>query len=429
MPKLSVIVTAYNIESYIAQCLDSVIGQTMTDIEIIVVDDGSTDSTAQIIHDYAGRDDRIRPILFERNTIGGVASAANAGLDAATGDYVGFADGDDICDTDMFRRLYQAAVAADADLAMCQYRLLDEQTGVLAEPADSHRWAGIGATAIRDLEGDPEGANRKWLLEFVAVPWRKIYRRAMLEREAIRFPVGDYFYEDNPFHWFAVLSANRVALVPQALCHHRVARVGQTMATVDDRLLKIFDHEATIRAWLKSHGRDDVYAPALLTWVLAQLSWVSLRAEGEMQRRLFDKLAPIVQGYSDGVVDGVAQGHVRGNRAVTMLHALRRKDFATFSRAAGYRLAEKSLIGLGLHHLRHTGLRHTAGITARFLRSRVSRGRAAMAAYSLPVPKGRLATKLSDIQFSLAILQRRLDSLEQELRQLRQDRPKDDDRA
>ena len=429
MPKLSIIVTAYNIENYLEECLDSVIGQTLTDIEIIVVDDGSTDGTVRIIRDYAERDGRIRPILFAENTIGGVASAANAGLDAATGDYVGFADGDDICDTDMFRRLYDAAVAADADLAMCHYRLLDEQTGATDEPADSHRWTGITAPTTWDLAGEGSDANRKRLLQFIAVPWRKIYRRAMLDRHAIRFPVGDHFYEDNPFHWFSVLSANRVALVPDVLCHHRVARIGQTMATVDDRLLKIFDHEATIRAWLKSHDRDDAYAPALLAWVAAQLSWVSLRTEGEMQRSLFDKLVPILQTYPDSAVDAVAEGYGKASRVVTMLHALRRRDFVAFSRAAGYRLAEKSLIGLGFYHLRHAGLRQTAVITARFLRSRLSRGRAAIPAWSRPVPQERLATKLTDIQFALVVLQRRLDSMEQELRRLRQDRSRDDDRV
>lgn len=429
IPKLSIIVTAYNIEAYLAQCLDSVINQTLDDLEIIVVDDGSTDGTAGIIRDYAERDDRIRPILFGENTIGGVASAANAGLDAATGDYVGFADGDDICDIDMFRRLHDAAVGADADLAMCRYLLLDEQTGAMAEPADSHRWTGITAPVAWDLQ-DASGENRKRVLEFIAVPWRKIYRRAMLERQAIRFPVGDYFYEDNPFHWFSVLSANRVALVPDVLCHHRVARIGQTMATVDDRLLRIFDHEATIRDWLKTHDRDDAYAPALLAWVAAQLSWVSLRAEGEMQRKLFDRLVPIVQGYPENVVDSVAGGFSRAGRVATMLHALRGRDFIAFSRAAGYRLPEKSLIGLGFYHLRHAGLRDTAATTARFLRSRLSRGRAAIGGTvrSGPAAQGQVATQLTDIQFALVVLQRRLDCMDRDLRALRGDRRADDDR-
>ena len=84
MPVLSVIVTSYNIEDYLAGCLDTVINQSLRDMEIIVVDDGSSDRTPDIIREYAEKDSRIRPILLPENTIGGVASAANAGLDAAT---------------------------------------------------------------------------------------------------------------------------------------------------------------------------------------------------------------------------------------------------------------------------------------------------------------------------------------------------------
>lgn len=419
MPKISVIVTAYNIESYIAQCLDSVIGQTLSDLEIIVVDDGSKDGTVQIIRDYAQRDARIRPILFEHNTIGGVASAANAGLDAATGDYVGFADGDDICERELFRKLYDAVVEADADLAQCGYLLLDEQTGATAEPADIHRWDGITAGTVWNLDEQ----HRKRLLEFIAVPWRKLYRRQMLEQARIRFPVGDYFYEDNPFHWFSVLSAERIALVPEVLCYHRVARLGQTMATVDERLLRIFEHEATIRAWLKANNLYQTYADSLLGWVAAQLSWVSLRAEGDMQRRLFDRLVPIVQSYPEATVAAATANHGRNSRIVAMLDALQRKDFMTFSRAAGYKMPERSLVGLGIYHLRHMGLRSTAVTTARFLRSRA--GRLQSRGVDAAPVSGKLETSLSDLQFGLAVLQRRLDTIQEELRQLRHERNDD----
>ena len=245
MPKLSIIVTCYNIEPYLVQCLESVIGQTMTDIEIIIVDDGSKDGTPAIIRDYAARDSRIKTVLMTTNTIGGVATAANAGLDIATGDYIGFADGDDYCEPTMFEKLYDAAVASDSDLSMCQYLLEDERTSERRPPAEKHRWKDIKDVKHVVLTTE----ETRVYLQFIAVPWRKIYRRSLLDAHAIRFPVGDFFFEDNPFHWFSLISANAVVLVPEVLCYHRVARVGQTMETADARLFKIFQHHAIIQDW------------------------------------------------------------------------------------------------------------------------------------------------------------------------------------
>ena len=196
------------------------------------------------------------------------------------------------------------------------------------------------------------------------------------------------------------------------------------MATVDERLLKIFDHEATIRAWLKSNALDETYAASLLGWVAAQLSWVSQRAEGEMQRRLFDRMVPIIQGYSATDIAIATRNHERNSRIVMMLDALQRKDFMAFSRAAGYKLPEKSLVGLGFYHLRHRGLQSTAMTTVRFMRSRLGRIFSRGATTTLPL-NGKLETSLSDIQFALIILQRRLDSIEEELRRHQQKTPDD----
>ena len=92
---LSIIVTAYNIEDYIEQCLDSVAAQTLSDLEVLVVDDGSSDSTPQKIVEFCAGDPRFIPMLLPENSPGGVATAANAGLDRATSPWVGFVDGDD----------------------------------------------------------------------------------------------------------------------------------------------------------------------------------------------------------------------------------------------------------------------------------------------------------------------------------------------
>ena len=103
MAAVSVLIPVYNTEAYLRKCLDSITNQTLQDLEIICVDDGSTDGSADILREYRRRDSRIR-IVTKRN--GGLPSARNAGLDAASGEYVGFVDSDDWIEPDMFRRLY-----------------------------------------------------------------------------------------------------------------------------------------------------------------------------------------------------------------------------------------------------------------------------------------------------------------------------------
>jgi glycosyltransferase involved in cell wall biosynthesis len=416
MPRLSIIVTAYNIEKYIDESLSSIVGQTLKDIEIIVVDDGSTDTTPQIIRDFAARDPRIKPIMFSENTTGGVASAANAGMDAASGDFIGFADGDDRYEPDMFEKLWRAATETNSELAMCRYTLLDEEDGTIVEPAEAVRWQSYP----RQVAINMDRKSRKDMLRFISVPWRKLYRRDLIERADLRFPVGDFFFEDNPFHWMSVIEANRIVLVPERLCQHRVARAGQTMATVDERLLRIFQHHDIIRDWLVQRDYLADYNDDLLRWLSSQLSWVSLRAEGDIRRRLFDLMVPLIAQYSPREIEEYAQINGRG-RTVQMLEALKAADFARFGQAAGWTSglltpnrapAGASLWRRGLHHLKHTGIRKTAGMTRIYVSERLGLRR--------PEDSKTVRDKLShqDLMMALVVLQRDIRSLRQEVKAL-----------
>lgn len=120
-PLISVIIPAYNIEDYIERCLKSVCEQTYTNLEIIVVDDGSGDRTGEIIDRIAKEDTRIIPI-HKKNA--GVSAARNTGLDRATGDYIGFVDGDDIIEEDMYEFLLNNALKYDADISHCGYQMV-----------------------------------------------------------------------------------------------------------------------------------------------------------------------------------------------------------------------------------------------------------------------------------------------------------------
>ena len=117
-PKISVIVAAYNAERYIGRCLDSILAQTMSDFEVIVVNDGSTDGTPAILDEYAAKDPRAR-VIHKPN--GGVASARQAGLDAAQGEYTIHADSDDWVEPEMLEEMYAAACANHSDMVFCDF--------------------------------------------------------------------------------------------------------------------------------------------------------------------------------------------------------------------------------------------------------------------------------------------------------------------
>ncbi len=412
MADASIIVTAYNIEDYIEQCLESVAAQTLRDIEVLVVDDGSSDSTPAKIAAFCAADPRFVPVLLAENSPGGVATAANAGLDRATARWVGFVDGDDYVDPTMFERLVGAAEAGNADLAMCEYQEVVDSTGERRDPADSHRWAELSATTH-----DLTTSNRKLFLRFIAVPWRKLYRRSLLEDNAIRFPVTDGFYEDNPFHWFVLLSANSIAVVPEVLCYHRVGRAGQTMAAADERLFQIFGHHDTIHRWLADRRLLDVYDTNLLGWTISQMEWIAPRTPTELRRTLFDILVPIFTEYSPQTI---ARALREGNKGVTaqrLSAAVSKNEFGSFVRTLASRPGSNSNpVVSAAFHLKHSGLQHTVVLAGRYLKNRMRGGRTGQLVNR--VARGRREPRQQDVLFGLTVIQRQLSGMETRMGEL-----------
>ena len=115
---ISIIVPVYNMEKYLARCVDSIIAQTYDKIEIILVDDGSTDNSSSMCDHYARKDERIK-VVHKLN--GGLSDARNAGFAVATGSYIGYVDSDDWIEPDMYEKMYYACVENDAELAVCRY--------------------------------------------------------------------------------------------------------------------------------------------------------------------------------------------------------------------------------------------------------------------------------------------------------------------
>ena len=180
MAKVSIIVPVYNVEKYLARCLNSIIAQTARDLEIICVNDGSTDASAAILADYAAKDPRIR-VLTQPN--GGLSAARNTGLDAATGDWVLFVDSDDWIPPDAVAAFLQVAAESGARVVVSSSYAVDELS--TPRPA-AFRWT-LERPALAHLVG-----RRK----IQSSAWNKFYRRDAIG--ARRFIEGIYF-EDWPF--------------------------------------------------------------------------------------------------------------------------------------------------------------------------------------------------------------------------------------
>lgn len=266
---VSFIVTTYNVAPYIERCLSSLAEVAQPGDEIIVVDDGSDDGTPALLTAFAAAgtlDDSIavHPIFLGTNTPGGVGIGANLGLAAAQCDTVFFVDGDDWINPAGFNRARASWARQTHDVMITNYLTHDTEDNQAAAPADNHLWTTLNTSA-------PLGDIRLQALAFIAVPWRKFYRRAFLENSNLRFPEGDYFFEDNPFHWAVCLAAQSIGFEDRIICYHRVKRPGQTMASTGAELLAFFTHFETI--WAQVSDLAPAFRLRACIWLLENMAW------------------------------------------------------------------------------------------------------------------------------------------------------------
>ena len=266
---ISFVVTTFNIERYVRQCLESLRHCLRAGDQVILVDDGSTDETEQVIRDFVeeggfGEGVRWTPIWLGVNTIGGVGIGANIGMDHAECETLFFVDGDDYLIPEGFRKARRAYEAHPTDIRIVDYLEYDERADRTRLPADAARWDGLS-----ELESFED--KRLAAIGLIAVPWRKFYRRAFLQRHRIRFPEGDFFFEDNPFHWQVCTKAESIAFSREIVCHHRINRPGQTMASNGAELTAFFTHYRTIASALPG-DRPDLRLQAA-RWLVNQMSW------------------------------------------------------------------------------------------------------------------------------------------------------------
>lgn len=204
IPKISIIVPAYNAESTIARCIDSILNQTLRDFELIIIDDGSADRTGEICASYG--DERIR---YYRKENGGPSSARNMGLTLARGEYIGFADADDGTVPEMYEKMYAAATEHNADLCVCDFTFISE--GRATNYTDNLRGGYFNRTQIREEVLSVYLGNLNTEGHIGNIDWgvmRRIYRRAFLQEKNIHFDETLCNSEDCLFCFMATRQAN-----------------------------------------------------------------------------------------------------------------------------------------------------------------------------------------------------------------------------
>lgn len=229
--KISIIMPVYNVGEYLPKTIESVLNQTFTDFELLLIDDGSTDNSGEICDEYAKKDERIRS--FHKSN-GGASTARNYGLDRAKADIIGFMDSDDLISENMYESLYRSLISNDADMSMC--RLLDCYGGKIPqfEPC------------VKDEVFSQEEAIKEIFIAKRASVWpvNKLYKKTLFDN--VRYPVGK-ITEDGYIILDLLSQCRRVVLVNDAVYYYMHRENSVTTTKFSSK------NYSTIEAWERNY--------------------------------------------------------------------------------------------------------------------------------------------------------------------------------
>lgn len=222
-PLISVIIPVYGVEKYIAQCLESVINQTYKNLEIIVVNDGTKDRSADIAKEYAAKDSRIKVYDFKN---GGLSVARNRGLEIATGEYISYLDSDDWLDTKMYETLLETAMKNEADMVKCG---IIETNGAAEEK--------ITFSDVKIINNEQHKAFKNYFKGILwTLAWNGLYKKELAKK--VKFP-DNVVHEDNYSSGMFLYLAKKVIAMPFCLNYYRVNDAGISKGGVKKPLDKI----------------------------------------------------------------------------------------------------------------------------------------------------------------------------------------------
>ncbi|MBQ9020147.1 glycosyltransferase family 2 protein [Candidatus Saccharibacteria bacterium] len=274
--KISIIVAAYNIQDYISACLESIIKQTYKNLEIIVVDDGSTDNTKKLIRTFKKQDSRIK-VIHQKNS--GLSAARNSGVLASTASYLCFIDGDDTISPDYVEKLYSRIYHTRADIAVCGYETIS------INKTESHVTF-HGAETVTGRDATINLLLTQENLDVVA--WNKIYKKSLFLDNSIFYPVGE-IHEDNltTYKLYSVAKKVTYLMEPLYQYYRRTGSIMDRTTTLERLKLKERSAIEAIDFFAKSDAR--LRASAHISLLLAKFAFIDAYYRGDIPKSYADR--------------------------------------------------------------------------------------------------------------------------------------------
>ena len=252
-PKVSVIVAIYGNEKYLHQCIQSIVDQTLKDIEIILMDDGSIDKSPEICDEFAHKDKRIR-VVHKKNS--GYGDNVNQGIQLAQGEYIGIVEGDDFIEPNMYEKLYEQAIRLNSDIVKCNFYLHN----ALANPTDvPYPHLHTDLPLVAPLNENFQVKDHQALLTYHSSVWASLYRSEFIKNIKFRTTPGAT-YQDFPFMFEALIKAKRISVLNEYLLHYRLED-GQNSSTKKPgkKILYLCDHALHLQSFLNENNLWDEY--------------------------------------------------------------------------------------------------------------------------------------------------------------------------
>lgn len=263
---ISVIIPVFNIEQYLEKCIESIVNQTYRNLQIILVDDGSTDKSGDICDIYAQKDSRIK-VIHKKN--GGLSDARNDGLEKAEGDLVSFIDGDDWIHPQMYEIMTGAIEKTSSDMAVCQYQQTDEKSFLRSIDI-----CGLSYTTVSGTQAMTDMSN------IYPMAWNKLYRREIFDN--LRYPVGKLHEDEFVIHKI-FRKANKIAITNESLYFYAL-RDGSITSGINIKRIEDSFQAYTERVDFCREERWEVVIPA----VVNQYCDFCLRTYYDLQKKGID---------------------------------------------------------------------------------------------------------------------------------------------